>query len=249
MFTPAANWNDTTSLTYRAQDSSGAWSPPAVLTITVRAVNDPPTVVNRVPRLMEDSQAVLLLSAIDVDSSAFNYEVVAHPVLGSFSISGAQFSYTPSQDWSGDTSLTYRSKDDAGAWSNVATVNIAVSSVNDPPVATPLSLVIDENARGVVTLLATDIDSAQTFEYELVGLPGGTVDISIEGDQLAVKPSHNRSGSLSVGYRAKDQGGEWSSTTLVAVTVHPVNDAPVMYLPMMIKACEAESVSVKGRVQ
>lgn len=249
IFTPAANWNGTTSLTYRAQDNSGAWSTPAVLTITVRAINDPPTVVNRVLSLMEDSQAVLLLSAIDVDSSTFTYELVAQPVVGSVSISGAQLSYTPPQDWSGDTSLTYRARDDSGAWSNVATVNITVSPVNDPPVAMPLSLVIDEDTRGVVTLLATDIDSAQSFEYELVGLPGGAVDVSIEGDQLAVKPFLNWSGSVSVGYRAKDQGGEWSSTALVAVTVRPVNDAPVIYLPMRIKSRESESVSVKGRVQ
>ncbi len=108
---------------------------------------------------------------------------------------------------------------------------------------------IYEDTRGVVTLLATDIDSAKNFEYELVGLPRGAVDVSIEGDQLAVKPSPNWSGGVTVGYRAKDRDGEWSSTTLVAVTVRPVNDAPVIYLLMKIKSRESESVSVKGRVQ
>ncbi|MDG1581029.1 Ig-like domain-containing protein [Pseudomonas sp. GOM6] len=42
-FKPAADWNGTTSLTYRAQDSSGAWSSPATVSITVNPVNDAPT--------------------------------------------------------------------------------------------------------------------------------------------------------------------------------------------------------------
>ncbi|EMM5101184.1 hypothetical protein ACK249_005719 [Pseudomonas aeruginosa] len=128
------------------------------------------------------------------------------------------------------------------------TVMLTRAALNQAP-ASSLALVIYEDTRGVVTLLATDIDSAKTFEYELVGLPRGAVDVSIEGDQLAVKPSPNWSGSVTVGYRAKDRGGEWSSTTLVAVTVRPVNDAPVIYLLMKIKSRESESVSVKGRVQ
>ncbi|HCF3016999.1 TPA: cadherin-like domain-containing protein [Pseudomonas aeruginosa] len=42
-FQPASDWKGTTSLTYRAQDSSGAWSSPATVSITVTPVNDAPT--------------------------------------------------------------------------------------------------------------------------------------------------------------------------------------------------------------
>ncbi|WP_268990186.1 Ig-like domain-containing protein, partial [Pseudomonas brassicacearum] len=41
-FTPDADWNGTTRLTYRAQDSAGAWSDPATVAITVTPVNDAP---------------------------------------------------------------------------------------------------------------------------------------------------------------------------------------------------------------
>src|SRR5690606_23081648 len=37
-FTPAKDWNGSTSLTYRAQDSDGAWSAPATVNITVTPV-------------------------------------------------------------------------------------------------------------------------------------------------------------------------------------------------------------------
>ena len=45
-FTPAANWNGTATLTYRAQDSSGAWSAPVSVTLNVAPVNDVPALKN-----------------------------------------------------------------------------------------------------------------------------------------------------------------------------------------------------------
>lgn len=44
-FVPAANWNGVLSFNYRAQDSSGAWSVPVTVSITVTAVNDTPEAV------------------------------------------------------------------------------------------------------------------------------------------------------------------------------------------------------------
>lgn len=46
-FNPNPNWNGVTSVTYRAQDTAGAWSAPATVTITVNPVNDVPTLTNK----------------------------------------------------------------------------------------------------------------------------------------------------------------------------------------------------------
>ncbi|EMO5475164.1 tandem-95 repeat protein, partial [Pseudomonas aeruginosa] len=126
-FTPVENWNGTTSLTYRAQDSSGAWSAPATVSITVRPVNDAPAVSARNLITPEDTSATLTLTAADVDSSVFIFEIVSPPANGVASVSGSTLTFTPASDWNGVTSLTYRAKDDAGAWSNVATITITVS--------------------------------------------------------------------------------------------------------------------------
>ncbi len=45
-FSPNLNWNGTTTLTYREQDSAGAWSAPVTVTITVNPVNDVPTLTS-----------------------------------------------------------------------------------------------------------------------------------------------------------------------------------------------------------
>ncbi|MBV7515660.1 tandem-95 repeat protein [Pseudomonas sp. PDM25] len=42
-FAPNLNWNGITTVTYRAQDTAGAWSAPVTITITVNPVNDVPT--------------------------------------------------------------------------------------------------------------------------------------------------------------------------------------------------------------
>ncbi|RJX82285.1 Ig-like domain-containing protein [Pseudomonas sp. LS-2] len=47
-FTPDLNWNGTTTLTYRAQDTAGAWSEPALITVVVIPVNDAPVLTSTV---------------------------------------------------------------------------------------------------------------------------------------------------------------------------------------------------------
>ena len=45
-FRPAKDWNGATQFTYRAQDTAGAWSAPAAVAVTVRPVNDAPSLTD-----------------------------------------------------------------------------------------------------------------------------------------------------------------------------------------------------------
>ncbi|EMJ4585554.1 tandem-95 repeat protein [Pseudomonas aeruginosa] len=248
-FTPVKDWNGSTSLTYRAQDSSGAWSAPATVNITVRPVNDPPVVLPRTLTLNEDTVGKLILTATDVDSNVFSFEVTAQPNHGTVSILGNLLTYTPPADWFGTTTLFYRAKDDAGAWSEPAIINITVAPINDPPVALPLTLTLQEDTEGVVTLKATDIDSLQSFVFELVDLPPMTNGIAtILGDQLRFKPAPDWNGTTHLTYRAKDLEGAWSSAAQVIVTVTPVNDRPAQAGKIIIRTIEGVPATVKGTV-
>ncbi|HBO5517489.1 TPA: tandem-95 repeat protein [Pseudomonas aeruginosa] len=248
-FTPVENWSGSTSLTYRAQDSSGAWSAPATVSITVRPVNDAPVVSARNLITPEDTPATLTLTAADVDSSVFVFEIVSPPTNGGASVSGSTLTFTPAPDWNGVTSLTYRAKDDAGAWSNVATVTITVSPVNDPPVAMPLSLVIDEDSPGSVTLQATDIDSVQTFSFEIVGTTATDAGVAqIQGNQLKFTPSANWNGSTTLNYRARDVEGAWSVPAQITVKVNPINDEPTPAAPIHITTLESRSKTLNVKV-
>lgn len=249
-FNPARDWNGTTTLTYRAQDTAGAWSAPATITVVVRPVNDPPIVANRTLVLDEDTVGNLTLTATDVDSTVFTYEVVSQPSAGTVKITGSTLSFTPPADWNGATSLTYRAKDDAGAWSNVATVNITVNPVNDAPVVKAISVATDEDTQVSVTLTATDIDSAPNFVFEVLDLMSAAEGkVTLQGNVMTFMPAQDWNGSTGLSYRARDPEGAWSAPARISITVRPVNDKPVKLTPMVIKTIESKAATVRAQVK
>jgi hypothetical protein len=146
-FTPAKDWNGTTTLHYRATDSKGAQSNTAVITITARPVNDPPVASDRLLTIAEDTPGSVTLVATDVDGDTLTYSIVTKPnsAHGSIALSGNKITFNPSRDWNGTTIFTYKASDGA-LDSNIATVTINVTPVNDSPVAKPgLSIRTIEN--------------------------------------------------------------------------------------------------------
>ena len=141
-FTPRANWNGTTTLTYRAIDPAGAISNSATVTINVRPVNDAPVASNGTLTVAEDTAGTVTLVATDVEGDSLTYSVVTQPnaAHGTVTISGNKATFTPKPNWNGTTSFTYRANDGT-VNSNTATVTVTVTPVNDAPVGmTPLTI-------------------------------------------------------------------------------------------------------------
>ncbi|MGK6832837.1 tandem-95 repeat protein [Pseudomonas aeruginosa] len=251
-YTPKPDWNGSTSLTYRAQDSSGAWSAPATVSITVNPVNDPPVAQAKSLTTNEDTPGTVTLSATDIDSpipTVFQIVTAPNAAHGTASISGSTLTFTPKADWNGSTSLTYRAQDSSGAWSGPATVSITVNPVNDPPVAQAKTLITNEDTSGTVTLTATDIDSPVPTVFQIVTAPNaahGTASIS--GSTLTFTPKADWNGSTSLTYRAQDSAGAWSVPAAVSITVNPVNDQPVRSGKLIIRAIEGIPTVVRGAV-
>jgi hypothetical protein len=226
-YSPPANWSGTTSLTYAAVDSKGAWSNTATVTITVNPVNDAPVAQAKSITTIEDAIGTVTLSASDIDSPAPTvFQIVSGPDIGAATISGSTLNYTPPAEWSGSTSLTYIAQDSAGAWSEAVTVSISVNPVNDAPVAVAKSIITNEDTAGSVTLSATDIDSPVPTVFQVVSGPANG-SASISGSTLTYTPPAEWSGSTSLTYRAQDSAGAWAAPVTVTITVNPVNDAPV----------------------
>jgi len=255
IFKPVDNWNGSSYLTYRAQDSSGAWSPSATISITVRPVNDVPVAANGVLTIDEDTVGEMILGVTDVDlffeGDSHSWSIVSAPNMahGSASLIGNNLTFTPAKDWYGTTSLTYKIRDSKNADSNTAAITITVRPVNDAPIAQAFNLTIDEDIPGSVTLLATDVDSVQPFTFEIVSSPilaHGSV--SLQGDKLTFNPTKDWNGDTSVSYRVKDSEGSWSTAALVQITVRPVNDQPVKSAKIIIRTIESMPVIVRGAV-
>src|SRR5262249_28251185 len=162
-YTPAANYNGVDHFTFKANDGT-LDSNIATVTITDAALDDAPVAADQAVTTNEDTAKAIALAAADVDTvTALTYSVVVGPTHGTLSGTLPNVTYTPAANYNGADSFTFKANDGA-LDSNVATVAITVTAVNDAPVAandsytTPEDTALTEPAPGVLGN-DTDIDS------------------------------------------------------------------------------------------
>lgn len=235
-YKPNPNWNGTDTVKYQAKDSSGAWSSPATMRFTVSPVNDPPSVDDRHMTTSEDVAGLMTLTANDVDKlyegDNHRWEIVTHPdpSTGEAKIIGSTLRFTPSKHWNGSTSLTYRAFDKENVVSNIATVTINVTPVNDIPEVEPVIVSIPEDTIAEIdlTLIDPDLDfEGDSHSYEVEGvLPESEGTYTHENGKLVVTPAQDWNGTIYLSYKVKDSHGAYSLPGNIAVEVTYVNDAP-----------------------
>ncbi len=204
-----------------------------------------PTPTNSAPvapdvsgEVAEDSSRTITLPGTDADGDSLTYSKVTDPAHGTVTVSGNQATYTPAANYNGADNFTYK-VNDGTADSNVATVSITVTPVNDAPTAGALSATTDEDVAKPITLTGEDVDTGDTLTYIKVSDPAhGTVSISgnvatytPEQDSyyLASPDAQRLNGYFTVDsftYKVSD-GTTESAVATVSITVNPVNDAPV----------------------
>ncbi len=183
----------------------------------------------------EDEQLTVAAPGIlanDTDPEGGSLEATAvvgpqHGILG-LNADGS-FTYDSVADYSGPDSFTYTASDGL-LDSNVATVSIVVTPVNDAPVAVADSYSVAEDGtltRTAPGVLANDVDAdGDSLEATTVAGPlHGTLDLNVDGS-FTYEPAEEYSGPDSFTYKAND-GSTYSNTATVTITVTPVNEAPV----------------------
>jgi len=171
----------TLTLTYAVVVSDGTGtSAPQNISITINGTNDAPVAVADSYTTAEDTALTIPLAGMlandtDADGDALSAIVVTGPAHGTLALNAdGSFSYTPSADYNGVDSFTYKANDGL-ADSHAATVSITVTPVNDPAIISGVSSGAVTEAGGVNnaaagtptatgTLTDTDIDNpANTF--------------------------------------------------------------------------------------
>jgi len=221
-YTPAADFNGNDSFTYRASDGK-ADSPSATVSITVNAVNDAPLADNQAVTTDEDTAAAVTLTGSDVDSESLSFSVVTGPTHGTLSGTAPDLTYTPAADFNGADSFTFQAKDGA-LDSNLATVSIEVSPVEDVPVAEDQVVTTDEDIAAAITLTGSDADG-DSMTFSVVTDPANGT-LSGTAPDLTYTPGADFNGTDSFTYRARD-GKADSLNATVSITVNAVNDAPL----------------------
>ena len=152
------------------------------------------------------------------------FEVVSDPLGGTVGFVGNYVTYTPNPDFNGTDSFTYWVEDPEGAHSVPATVTVTVTAVNDGPRIGTTGVSVDEDGFLEVALdsVIFDVDGPN-LTYTVESSSSHGVD-SIDGDMLTYRPSPDYFGADSLVLSATD--GEFSVSTVVSLTVNPINDAP-----------------------
>jgi VCBS repeat-containing protein len=238
IYTPTLNFCGTDGFTYQANDGS-ADSNIASVTLNVTCANDAPLAVNDAYTTTEEITLTVAAPGVlsndsDVEGDGLTAVLHTDVVSGSLSFnSDGSFDYIPDDDFCGSDSFTYQASDVNGD-SNIATVILNVTCVNDVPTAVDDDYTVDENSSdNVFNVLANDSDvDGDGLSLVAVSVPGnGTAVIS--GTTILYTPDPDFVGMDTSTYTISD--GNLTETATVTITVVEITTSYTVYLPIVIK--------------
>ncbi|MBL9039811.1 MAG: tandem-95 repeat protein, partial [Archangium sp.] len=165
----------------------------------------------------------LTLSGTDVEGSALTFAIVSGPAHGTLSGTGISRSYLPALNFTGADAFTFK-VNDGTVDSAPVTVSITVTPVNDAPVATPQSVTTAEDTSSFIALAGADVEGS-SLGFVIVTQPAHG-SLSGAAANPTYSPAANYAGPDSFTFKVND-GALDSASATVAITVTPVNDAPV----------------------
>ena len=221
-YSPAPDFNGSDSFTYVVVDTWGDTATSTV-NVTVNPVNDAPIAIDVSSTTDEDQSVQVNFLATDVDSTDLMFVVVDGPTNGTLgAISNSAISYTPNANFNGSDSFTFKAND-GSADSNVATVLVTITPVNDAPTANADSY--RTNANTTLQVIApgvlandTDVDGDVLSAALETDVSHGTLALGSNGSFIYT-PHLNFSGADSFSYRVFD-GSAPSNIVTVDITIN-----------------------------
>ncbi len=233
-YTPDENFNGSDSFTYTVSDGNGG-SDTATVIVTVTPVNDAPLAVDDAADTLEDTPVTIdvLANDSDVDGDTLSVATVDQPGNGTVVINPDNtITYTPDQDFNstdsfdGTDSFNYTASDGHGG-SATATVTVTVIPVNDAPAAVDDVAATPEDIPVTIDVLANDSDvENDPLLVTAVTAPLHGSAVVNPDNTITYTPDANTNGLDSFSYTVSDGNGGFD-TAVVALTVTPVNDAPL----------------------
>jgi VCBS repeat-containing protein len=231
-YTPAADYNGPDSFTFKANDGTTD-SPSATVSITVTAVNDAPTADPQSVTTNEDTAKAVTLTATDIDGNSLAFSVVTNPAHGALSGTAPNLTYTPSANYNGPDSFTFKANDGT-VDSNTATISITVNPVNDAPTISDMSdmSINEDTATGAISFTVADIETAANSltvsgsSNNAALVPNANIVFGGSGANrtVTITPAPNANGTALITVSVNDGTNTTSDTFLL--TVVAVNDAP-----------------------
>ncbi len=222
-------------LLYTVRGNNGLVSSPTRVDLTITPANDGPVAMNDQASVAEGGVVNIPVLANDTDSDnaidTASVVIVNTPTNGTAVLGvGGVVVYTHDGSESTIDSFTYRVSDVSGKSSNLATVSISISPVNDPPVAVDDTASIVSNLQAIVDIAANDLDLDDGLDLTSIeiGIPPahGTLTIQTDG-KVAYLHDGSEATQDTFTYRIRDKAGALSNTATVSLSITLVNQPPI----------------------
>lgn len=240
-YTPASGFTGIAVTNYNVKDNNSSVSNNATVSITVTqapvANNDSATTNEETPVTFnlvsnDTDDGNVDAATVDLDPATPGKQTTYSSAQGFWSVNNSgSVTFSPFLNYNGRAGINYTVKDNIGVSSNIASIIVTVSPVNDPPVANNDATVTSINTAVVFNILSNDADVDGTIDSLSIDLDpsvAGTQDsiTTVEGTWTAdangnvtFTPVNNYLGSASIYYTIKDNNSAVSNQATITVTV------------------------------
>ncbi|EPT9253180.1 tandem-95 repeat protein [Vibrio alginolyticus] len=231
--TPDADFNGDIDISFDISD--GTNSVQATADLTVNPINDLPVPQDQQFSVEEDgtlqfTDADLLAGATDIEGDDLSVTGISYEGTdGVLTDNGdGTYSFAPNENFNGDVNFSFDVSDGTDTVS--ANVDVSVTPVNDPPVASSTSYTVHEDNSITISdaqLLANSSDLEGDVSIDSVSYSGSDGVLQINGDgTYTFSPNENFNGEVTLDVVVADEEGATDVTT-AGITVLEVNDPPV----------------------
>jgi len=254
-YQPNLNFASTDSFTYVANNGTHT-SNEATVTLTVNPINDTPIASDDSYTTLEDSALIITTPGVLENDSDVDGDIITS-VLDTTSSNGVlvlnsdgSFTYTPNTNFVGSDSFTYHTNDGL-LDSNIATVDISISSENDAPVAQDDQTETQQNVPIRIDVLENDSDvEDDSLNIILTIDPSQTKGtVELENSKVLFTPLTDFVGETSFSYVVSD-GDKTSNSAQVTVTVteEPTNDTVIDQILAQIQSLFDKVLNLEDKV-
>ena len=244
-YTPNDNYSGTDSFTFKVNDGT-VDSAVATVSITVTPVNDAP-LAKPLSVVTDEEQAInIVLVGEDTDGDTLTFEIVTLPENGSLLGMGENWEYTPTNEFDGQDTFTYKVNDGTED-STVVAVLIFVNDViieNLPPVAVDDEISISSSEAVSIDVLSNDSDPEGGI-LTIVSARPRFGSVTIVDGQINFEPPQGFKGTATIVYSISDDREQVASASVkVAINIDLDDGLPAITIPDDI--CGPLSVNASG---
>jgi hypothetical protein len=217
-YTPVPNFHGSDSFTFIVSDGS-EFSPPAVVSIDVTPVNDPPLAVGGSFETEQDTPIPIHVAGMDVDGDALSFRVVAAPEHGTLSGTGPEYLYTPAAGFAGSDGFSFVAND-GDADSPAAGVTIVVGATESG------AFMVEAGPDQVIVAMSATLSGRAVIASPVVGEQTNVVWTKTGGrgsaqfanaTALTTEVVFSEPGAYTLKLQVSYNGGQRSDTLIVVV--------------------------------